>query len=185
LVAFSLSFADRERDGTTLVEAVPEGWWYTARLPGGRRIAVFLTDRDLPAAREARTRAGFAALLERTQEVHRRLQGYREDGGAPRAHAAATRILAPVAGPGWIAVGDAALTTDPLAAQGVLTALYSGLLAGRALAAGGGQEELLAAYPTALQSVFDAHRRHRALYYQQEKRFAGEPFWQRRQIQIE
>lgn len=32
-----------DADARTLVEAVPEGWWYTARVPGGRRVVAFLT----------------------------------------------------------------------------------------------------------------------------------------------
>jgi flavin-dependent dehydrogenase len=187
-----------DEDGTTLVEAVPEGWWYTAQLPrspagtasasspacgGGRRVAVFFTDHDLPAARQARTRAGFAALLARSREVRRRLASYvpEDAAGEPRALPAATCRLAQPLGDGWIAVGDAALTCDPLASQGILTALYSGLLAGQAVAAAlGGETAPLASYPAALATVFDAYQRHRALYYRQEQRFAGEPFWRRR-----
>ena len=29
----------RDRDGTTLVEAIPEGWWYTAPAPQRHRLA--------------------------------------------------------------------------------------------------------------------------------------------------
>ncbi len=194
-----LDAAPDDRDGTTLVEAVPEGWWYSARLPGatagGRRVVIFFTDHDLPAARRARTPEGFAALLAAAREVRRRLQPGgasapsppRLEGsplappGIPRAHPAATSRLARPAGACWIAVGDAAVACDPLASQGILTALYSGLLAGEALAAAQrGDAAPLAAYPAALAAVFDAYWRHRALYYCQEGRFAGEPFWRRR-----
>ena len=42
-------------DHRTLIEAVEAGWWYTAPLPDGSRIAVFLTDADLiPLGRSAR-----------------------------------------------------------------------------------------------------------------------------------
>src|SRR5262249_54417842 len=34
-------------DACTLVEACADGWWYSALLPGGRLIAVYLTDADL------------------------------------------------------------------------------------------------------------------------------------------
>jgi 2-polyprenyl-6-methoxyphenol hydroxylase-like FAD-dependent oxidoreductase len=43
--------------GMTLIEAEEEGWWYSAPLPGQRRILAFHTDADLPAAREVRDRA--------------------------------------------------------------------------------------------------------------------------------
>src|SRR6266403_2195707 len=39
--------------GLTTVEAISDGWWYTAPLPEERRVLAFLTDADLPAARIA------------------------------------------------------------------------------------------------------------------------------------
>lgn len=46
---------------------------------------------------------------------------------------ASTLALSPAAGPGWIAVGDAALAFDPLTAQGLSHAVGSGLAAAGAL----------------------------------------------------
>lgn len=46
------------------------------------------------------------------------------------------RALAPSAGPGYYAVGDAATVVDPASSHGVLRALMSGLLAGRLIADG-------------------------------------------------
>ena len=37
----------RTPDQRTLVEAIEGGWWYSAALPDGRRVASFLTDADL------------------------------------------------------------------------------------------------------------------------------------------
>src|SRR5437762_7632837 len=39
--------------GLTVVEAVEDGWWYTAPIPDNRRVLAFLTDADLPQARIA------------------------------------------------------------------------------------------------------------------------------------
>lgn len=58
----------------TLVEAVPEGWWYTARVPAGRVVA-HLTDADLAGAR-LRTAEGFRYAVARTRHVRDRLRGY-------------------------------------------------------------------------------------------------------------
>jgi flavin-dependent dehydrogenase len=44
------------------------------------------------------------------------------------------RMAEQVAGPGWLLVGDAAATLDPASSHGVLRALLSGLMAGRAAA---------------------------------------------------
>ena len=29
------------------MESVPNGWWYTSLVPGGRRVFMYLTDADL------------------------------------------------------------------------------------------------------------------------------------------
>ena len=44
------------------------------------------------------------------------------------------RLVRSAAGPGWMAVGDAAGVLDPAASHGVLRALYSGAMAGKAAA---------------------------------------------------
>src|SRR5207237_1018665 len=42
---FSLAepYQTEASDTATLIESVPHGWWYTASLPGGKRVVVYLT----------------------------------------------------------------------------------------------------------------------------------------------
>ena len=47
LVAIARFFHGGCNDPSTLVEAFEDGWWYTAGLPNGRRIAACVTDADL------------------------------------------------------------------------------------------------------------------------------------------
>jgi hypothetical protein len=52
LIGYVARRTDAETEpAATLVEAVPEGWWYSAPLPQDRLVTVFMTDADL--AREA------------------------------------------------------------------------------------------------------------------------------------
>ena len=44
--------------GFTHIQATEDGWWYTAPIPGNRRMLAFHTDSDLPAARLATQPAG-------------------------------------------------------------------------------------------------------------------------------
>jgi Tryptophan halogenase len=55
--------------GLTTVEAVPDGWWYTAPLPEERRVLAFLTDADLPAARIAHLGIRLARHAADTEEI--------------------------------------------------------------------------------------------------------------------
>jgi flavin-dependent dehydrogenase len=53
-----------------------------------------------------------------------------------RVRAATSSRLPSVAGEGWFAVGDAAMTFDPICSQGIYTAMRLGLEAARAITAG-------------------------------------------------
>jgi len=173
---------DADQDTLTLIESAPEGWWYTARLPTQARVVVYHTDRDTMSFRAARDAEGFAALVARTQRVRERLAdpGYRLDG-QPRVFAADSSRLEEFFGPGWLAAGDAAAAYDPLSAQGILTALYSGLAGGRAvLGALDGAASALDAYGERMAAIYDTYLRRRAEYYAAERRWPREPFWQRR-----
>lgn len=169
-----------DRELRTLVEAVPEGWWYTARVPAGRVVA-HLTDADLATAR-LRTADGFRHAAARTRHVRDRLGGYDPaDSAAPHWTAAHGLRLSPPAGPGWVAAGDAAIAFDPLSSQGILTALHTGGRAGRAVERClAGDTGALASYASFLDGIADAYHHHHAEAYAEERRWPAHPFWRRR-----
>ena len=113
--------------GLTTVAAISDGWWYTAPLPGERRVLAFLTDADLPASRVAHQGIRLAKHVAGTDEIAMILAECEftpEQGGFTAAHSS---TLDPCIGDGWIAAGDAGVTFDPLSSQGLLHALFSGL----------------------------------------------------------
>lgn len=168
--------------GLTHIEAVEDGWWYSAPLPGNRRVLSFHTDADLPAAAWARDRA---ALLERAATVPGVASVLEQSGFTPldaggftAAHSA---VLDPPAGPGWFAAGDAALGLDPLSAQGLLNALFTGLAAAEAADRTlSGDAQAVPGYCATMAGVLDSYRRHHADWYGAERRWPDAPFWQRR-----
>jgi flavin-dependent dehydrogenase len=182
----------RARDASTsagfsIVEAVEDGWWYTAPVPGGRRILAFHTDADLDAADVARDAKRLRQRATSLLHISALLAdcGFAEDGatGFTAAHGAA---LSHCAGEGWLAIGDAALAFDPLAAQGLFNALYTGL-AGAAAAAAycGGDIEAFGDYATAVGRIRSRYETNRLLWYDLERRWPDAPFWQRRQARRE
>ncbi|HEX8500537.1 MAG TPA: FAD-dependent monooxygenase [Pyrinomonadaceae bacterium] len=172
-----------DEDSFTLVEAVASGWWYSARLPGGRLIAVYMTDGDLLDRATARTAGGWLALLGGAGQTARRAA---EGGGprrptAPRVLAADTSRLTRVAGEGWLAVGDAAIAHDPLASHGITMALGSGLLAASAVSDYlGGRRDALGEYASRIDRSFAQYLLMRRGHYLAEGRWPHEPFWRRR-----
>ncbi len=133
LVGFIPAPADGHgRDRRTLIEAVACGWWYSALLPQGQHVAAFMTDADLiPRGRAARC-LFWRQWLQQAPHTRARL-GPMPSDTALRIVSAASARLQNVTGPGWLAVGDAALAFDPLSSQGVTWALESGLAAAHAL----------------------------------------------------
>jgi hypothetical protein len=165
-----------ELEERTLVEAVPEGWWYTAPLPGDARVLAFHTDADIA----RRVRSAMPKLVAASKHVSARLAGLAFDARFRAAEACGARLDAFV-GRGWVAVGDAALSFDPIAAQGIFNALYTGMKAGEAVdAALRGDPSGLSAYSRRLEEIRAAYVERRVHVYELETRYASSPFWQRR-----
>jgi flavin-dependent dehydrogenase len=178
LVAVYAWFAARENDaeGYTLIESAPDGWWYSACLPHGMRVAACHVDADM-AVELAGT---FATRLGVTHHIRKRLNGARMVD-APRTTEACGARLDTFVGDRWLAVGDAALSFDPLSSQGLFNALVTGSRAGLALdAALGGDAAPLADYARMLEEVRAQYVLNHRVYYAAEPRYALRPFWARR-----
>ena len=168
----------------TYCESEQEGWWYSAPLPGGRRLLAFHTDSDLlrrgPAlapADRAMNLPALAALLTDSDLAK---------ATPTRLCAAHGARLASAAGAGWIAVGDAAMSFDPLSSQGLFHALYTGLKGGEAAARIlAGDEAAGQEFASSLEPVWKGYRFHRAVYYGMERRWPNAPFWRRRLSQLQ
>jgi flavin-dependent dehydrogenase len=175
-----LDLPERPAEQTTLVETVPEGWWYTAPLPQGKAVAALMTDADLLRGLGINTAADFLAALSATRHVAARLQGGLA-ASEPRAFPAESHLLHPPCGPGWIAAGDAACAFDPLASLGIGYALTSGIQAARIAEQWlRGDDSLAQAYSTDIARHADVYRAQSREMYQAERRWPDAPFWQRR-----
>ncbi|GIW08807.1 MAG: hypothetical protein KatS3mg060_3612 [Dehalococcoidia bacterium] len=180
LVAFLHPIDAPIEDTTTLVEAVPDGWWYSALLPDGRLSLAFFTDPER--ARGARSAGGWSAAMAATDHTADRLKPYNVTS-RPRTVSAGSSLLTPSGGRGWLAVGDAAATYDPLSSHGVGTALAEGRRAGELVC------QLLAGDCSALGVELDrrmasyaAYLTRRLAYYRAELRWPDSPFWARRHV---
>lgn len=168
--------------GLTYVEAVEDGWWYTAPLPGRRRVLAFHTDADLPAARAARAHEGLLRLAREVEGLSALLAGVGFEAETECTMTAAHgAVLEPCAGEGWLAAGDAAASFDPLSSQGLLHALFTGLAAAEAAdRLLRGDARALTEYQQTMRGIVGAYRRHLSEHYAAEGRWPGAPFWRRR-----
>jgi flavin-dependent dehydrogenase len=157
------------------VEAVAQGWWYTTPIPGGRRVLAYLTDADLwrHGARD------WHGLLARTHHIGR-LAGRHAHAARAHAYPADTARAAQLAGEDWCAVGDAAMSFDPLSSQGLASAVLTGARAADAIA-DPDREVALQAWEDCCRMLFAEHAALRAHYARLETRWPNSAFWQRRQ----
>jgi flavin-dependent dehydrogenase len=169
-------------DATTLIEAVPEGWWYSARIPGMRLAIAFMTDPDLLIQTSAIHREGWLALLDATEHTRRRVQeGGFQLGDNPSIAAAGSSRLERAFGDGWLAAGDAAAAHDPLSSHGIGTAIASGAQAATAAVAYlRGDRGALQNYSRRAETRFDRYLVDWRRYYADVIRWPSAPFWSRR-----
>jgi flavin-dependent dehydrogenase len=165
----------RERVASgALIESGPDGWFYSASLPRGRGVAMFMTDADL------RRRASWAQRLERAPATAARLEHWRATGETAVRSARSQLSPAPTAA-GCVAAGDAAAAFDPISSLGIGFSLRSGMEAARVAAAQlAGDATTAAAYAASIRRIYADYRaRHRGIYGL-ERRWPQAPFWARR-----
>ena len=163
----------------SVIEAVPRGWWYAALQPGGAPVFMLHTT-PAEAGRLLADPAEWRAALAETRHVSQAFPGPIFDG-PPAGFEACGAWLEPVHGDGWLACGDAALSFDPCAAQGIFSALWGGMAAAEAVrTALDGDPAGLAAYAAQLTDIRRTYRARVQMYYAQERRWPDEPFWQER-----
>lgn len=163
--------------GLTYVEAVRNGWFYTAPIPHGRRILAFHTDADLHDKRRGvvnwlEEATGLSSLLANVGFVPE---------GETLITSARSAVLDPPVGDGWLAVGDAAISFDPLSSQGLFNALFTGLAAAEAVDSHlNGNHLSLTHYHQTISTIFDSYQQKLAATYAAERRWPDAPFWRRR-----
>lgn len=160
-----------------LLEAVAAGWWYSVPLPGGFWLVVHLTDVSDVQTSDGSVGALWRERLDAAPHIRARLP-FGAEPEEVMVRQAASGSLDRCAGAGWLAVGDAAFTVDPLAAAGLGKALSSGLEAASALEASlGGDATALGGYADAATVAFERYLVRRAEVYGLERRWPGSTFW--------
>jgi flavin-dependent dehydrogenase len=158
----------------TLIEAVENGWWYSAPLPGARTVIAYMTDSDLWRS------SSWGEALKLAPLTSQRATGIQN---LPRIRivAAASVLRQPVTGPNWIATGEAVLAFDPLSGQGIYKAIESGLRSSAAVAGAlEGDSGGMVEYDNWVVESFRSYLSVRHQFYGSVDRWPGSPFWQRR-----
>ena len=158
----------------TLIEAVEDGWWYSAPLPGARMVFAYMTDSDLwkdPAWGDLLKLAPLT--FERAARV--------EVPPAFQIVSAASVVRRPVTGPDWMAIGDAALALDPLSGQGVYNSIETGTRSSSTIARYfDGDSSAMAEYESWVDETYQSYLTVRSQLYGTVLRWPRSRFWKRR-----
>lgn len=153
--------------GEALVESAETGWWFSALDSGGNLSISFFTT---PA------RVSFADELRATLHTSKRVAHLLPCRAVARA--ARTDWLETPAGPGWLAVGDAAFASDPLGSQGLLRALDTAEKAAATIVSlAANMDRGTSSYCEVQIADRSRFLRDRQSFYEAERRWPDAPFW--------
>lgn len=167
----------------TRILAEKNGWWYSVRLADGKQVLAFHIDAKHPDRIQLQQTDNFLA---RARE-HLFLAEIVDQVKTVKVHArpAGSAVLdinnLENAGCGFLAIGDAAITFDPISSQGLFHALASAECAYKAINADirnntnalqGFKQEMLAVISHYVEKLHHTYRG--------PERFAMEPFWNER-----
>jgi flavin-dependent dehydrogenase len=165
----------------TIVEAVDNGWFYSASLPYSRVAVMYFTDADIYSVRRKSDPDYWSTQLKKARHTRDRLG----DAAIPReltiVSAATTRRIR-FSGEDWIAVGDAAQSFDPLSSLGIYKALDSAKRAFDFVLNTMEKNRSDASYANWSEQVFAHYKQRHAEYYRSQQRWPGSKFWERRRI---
>ncbi|KYG73984.1 hypothetical protein AWW68_15075 [Roseivirga spongicola] len=158
LVAF-LNIAEDFEDSRTLVETEGAGWWYAAPIPGNRMVTTYFYPPERIKLPTQPTAEEWQKLLEQSPQTTKRIaQAQGELIADCQTVAAHSSILEVLYGSGWVAIGDAALTYDPISAHGITMAMATARDAANAiLSYFKGNTEALNAYESVLWAAFQRY----------------------------
>jgi flavin-dependent dehydrogenase len=188
LISCWATFLDYEENKMARIAADKIGWWYTASLPQNRRVLALQTDSDLIDRTFLRQPSQFLELAKSNPAVAELLKNNEEKINFMGSVAANSSRLHRVCGPQWAALGDAAISFDPLSSQGIFNAMAGALQLSDLIHQMGvlsnqhtsGIRDFQTIYTQQTDRIWQHYLKHKEFFYRQEKRWIGAEFWKRR-----
>lgn len=163
----------------SLIEAAPDGWWYSAPLPQQRMATAFMCTPSAAQRQAWTSPEGWQRLVAQAPHTQKRLaEAQAEWIDPPQFVAADSGISERIVGANWLAVGDAAMCYDPLASHGIQMALVGARQAASSIVqCFNGNPHALKAYQNLMFRSFATYAQERQKFYRSERRFPQSPYW--------
>lgn len=165
-----------------VLETVEHGWWYSATLSAATRTVIFFSDADIISQQGLHTVAGWQEALQQTKHIKQVVQGASSVDEIWLRSAHCQHSQSPDRAD-FVAIGDAALSFDPVSSMGVGFALTSACQAAVMILheLQSPDPQRIMTYQADIGRHFTQYQQLRQRIYQQEQRWPDSAFWQRRQ----
>lgn len=164
-----------------ILESVELGWWYAACLPDDRVVITFFSDADIISEHKIHQLNHWKALIQQTKQIKELLKGCQALSDKLWVRHAQTQVSDTSSLDRFIAIGDAAVSFDPISSMGIGFSISSAIFAAKhitkALKEG---ISTLDIYQNDLVQNFNQYQQIKSKYYKEEKRWASSKFWKRR-----
>jgi len=188
LIACWATMQDHQQNKMSSISASEGGWWYSAVVPNNKRVLAFHTDSDLIDKSAIQDRDSFLALAQNNQVMRTILARAAGDIELHGIVAANSTCLQQVAGQQWAALGDAAISFDPLSSQGMYNAMATALQFKELINKFdivnhpnvSNMHQFETDYTQQINQIWLHYLQHKDIYYRQEMRWKESVFWQRR-----
>jgi flavin-dependent dehydrogenase len=170
---------DNAVENSIRIKSTCGGWWYSTCLPHGKRVIVFhgLGKKIVTLMKDP---LKFVQACNESRLLDSKINP--EDLlSKPFVTSANVSKAEKCAKDYWLAVGDAALSFDPLSSQGIFFALYTGIKAAEVIIEScklpSQKDELTRRYSDIVNKIFEENQIARSYYYNSETRFDSSEYW--------
>jgi len=159
------------------IETFEEGWGIVSALSETENVMTLFTTKKNPVQPQLKDYENWATLLSGTTYLKDFLTESK-DIKVKGSKANSSKAVA-LAGDNWLAVGDAAISFDPLSSHGITNALYTAHLAATTIEKHikQGDHTALKAYDKLLAAIFEQYLQTKGQLYNNEKRWPVSSFW--------
>ncbi len=192
LISCWLSLPNTETNTMNTIVADELGWWYSAVLPNNIRILSFQTDADLIDKSTFKKSTSFLALIKKNKRMYSLVENKEKSITFHGVVSANSTYLNKAVGKQWVALGDAAISFDPLSSQGMFNAMANAMQLTELLTSFNFINDLDTTkikqfnneYSNQIAQVWKHYLQHKNIFYSAETRWKSAPFWKRRQQKI-
>ena len=181
LVGVGLFLDRKEANFEHVLESVEMGWWYAASLPDHKMVMTLFTDADLVSEHKLHQLDVWKKALFQTKQIRHLLSGDQVFHDSLWIRSAHTQMSDVRSVERFVAIGDAAVSFDPISSMGIGFAISSASFAAKHIV----QElergsKTIDVFQQDILKNFEQYRRIKDRYYGKERRWAESRFWKRR-----